>query len=61
MEELYTVQEVFEIIMTQHWDMAACPCFICTNGRRWGYRPRGIYQDYTGRKYPKVTVTNAEV
>lgn len=34
---------IVERIMTQHWDMAACDCWVCTEGRAAGCRPREIY------------------
>ena len=36
-----TMREIIEIIMSQHWDMAACPCWICKEGHKLGCRPRG--------------------
>jgi len=36
--------EIVERVMTQHWDMAACPCWICKNGRKNGCRPRPQYR-----------------
>lgn len=34
------LQRLVETIMTAHWDMAACQCWICTRGRAIGCRPR---------------------
>jgi len=36
-------QEIIERIMTTHWDMFACPCWICEEGRKLGFRPREGY------------------
>lgn len=36
-------QAIIERIMTQHWDMAACRCWICVGGREAGCRPRERY------------------
>ena len=36
-------REIVEIIMTQHWDMAACQCWVCEEGRKVGCRPRDCY------------------
>ena len=36
-------QEIIERIMTTHWDLAACPCWICEAGRKLGYHPREGY------------------
>lgn len=39
-----TAQEIVERIMTAHWDMAACPCWVCSAGRELGFAPRDGYQ-----------------
>ena len=36
-------QEIVERIMTQHWDMAACQCWVCMAGREAGCHPREGY------------------
>ena len=36
-------EEIIEQIMTQHWDMAACNCWVCEEGRKLGLGPREIY------------------
>lgn len=38
---------LIERIMTQHWDLAACHCWICDEGRLLGCRPRQLYLSYT--------------
>lgn len=38
-----TAQEIIERIMTQHWDLAACPCWVCKAGRELGYHPMEQY------------------
>ena len=35
--------EVVERIMSWHWDMQACDCWVCHLGRRIGLRPREEY------------------
>jgi hypothetical protein len=45
--------EIVERIMTQHWDMGACPCWVCVAGREAGCRARGTYLD---EKRPAVDV-----
>ena len=50
-----TAQEVIERIMSAHWDMTVCPCWICRAGRRLGYAPREEYmprQNQNRKKYP---------
>ncbi len=32
-----------ERIMTRHWDLAACPCWLCKAGRAHGLHPREEY------------------
>lgn len=36
-------EDLVELIMTVHWDLAACVCWICERGRSLGYRPREKY------------------
>ena len=36
-------KEIVERIMTQHWDMAACDCWICEAGRTAELHPRSDY------------------
>lgn len=46
-------QEIIERIMTAHWDMAACPCWVCKSGRELGFRPRKDYQRMSsGNPFP---------
>ena len=53
-------QEIIERIMTQHWGMAACHCWICEAGRKLGYHPKDVYlphKDTSKTRYGRVTVT----
>lgn len=43
-------REILERIMTAHWDMAACYCWVCDAARKVGCRPRGKYHEDV-RKY----------
>lgn len=52
-ERLGKVVEIVERIMTQHWDMAACPCWVCVDGRAAGCRPTS---QYLQRDRPAVRV-----
>jgi hypothetical protein len=36
-------QQIIEIIMTQHWDLKMCDCWVCRAGRELGYAPRETY------------------
>lgn len=49
---------ILERIMTQHWDLAACMCWVCKEGRTAGCRPRDIYQGwkYPEQKRPRVRI-----
>lgn len=38
-----TVQELIERIMTEHWDIAACPCLFCHEANKLGFRPREVH------------------
>jgi hypothetical protein len=38
-----TAQEIIERIMTHHWDLMACRCWICDAGRELGFKPRLDY------------------
>lgn len=46
------MQSIIETIMTQHWDMKACECWICQSGREAGCRPRDTYMMH---KHPEKT------
>lgn len=35
--------ELIERVMTEHWDIAACPCTFCSAARVLGMRPRATY------------------
>jgi hypothetical protein len=43
-------RDIIERIMTQHWDMAACRCWVCTAGRGAGCRPNIGHAEH----YPDV-------
>ena len=52
------LREIVEIIMTQHWDMAACNCWVCTKGREAGCSPMEKYLPLRkkGSGHGRVTV-----
>ena len=37
------LKEIIERIMTMHWDLAACQCWICEKGYKAGCRPQEKY------------------
>jgi hypothetical protein len=39
---------IVERIMTMHWDIFACDCWICKTGRLAGCRPREEYLRWRG-------------
>lgn len=48
-------QEIIERIMSAHWDMSACPCWVCVAGRDAGHAARDEYlphRDGNREKYP---------
>ena len=55
------LREIVEIIMTQHWDMAACQCWVCTKGREAGCSPMEKYLPMRkkGSGHGRVTVEQA--
>jgi hypothetical protein len=38
-----SAEEIVERIMSAHWDMAACQCWICREGRKLGLSNRQKY------------------
>ncbi len=50
-----TPVEIVEQIMTQHWDMVACRCWVCESGREAGCRAREQYLHWRGKlEYVRV-------
>lgn len=48
---LVPMQELIERIMTEHWDIGACPCTLCVQGRAHGFHPKDCYPTN-----PKVSI-----
>ena len=46
-------KDIVEQIMTQHWDMKSCDCWVCVDGRKAGLRPR---ETHLKNKQPEVRV-----
>ena len=46
---------IVEIIMTQHWDMKSCDCWVCVEGRKAGCRPRWRYLD-AKREHARIPI-----
>jgi len=50
-------KEIVERIMTQHWDVAVCSCWVCQEGRKAGCHPMDSYLPHkTKEKYGRVIV-----
>lgn len=49
-------QEIVERIMTMHWDMAACQCWVCQEGRKAGCRARVEYGSQSELKLERCIV-----
>lgn len=45
-------QEIVERIMTSHWDIRACPCWVCEAGRDLGFCARDEYFGLINHRYP---------
>jgi hypothetical protein len=43
--EVAPLREIVERVMTLHWDMAACKCWLCVAGRTVDCRPKKCYLD----------------
>ena len=57
--DIEKMETIIERIMMQHWDMAACRCWVCQAGREAGCRPREEYllcEHESEKKYGHVTV-----
>lgn len=46
MAEVMKKRDIIERIMTMHWDMIACGCWVCVAGRVAGCRPRTNHQQW---------------
>ena len=57
-----TAEDIVTQIMTQHWDLIACACWVCKAGRRIGL---GAVEEHLSRvsgvKFPRVNVEEGEV
>lgn len=51
------IREIIERIMTEHWDMKACECWICREGRKNGCGSQEKYLRHKSKiKVERVTV-----
>ena len=50
-------EEIVERIMTEHWDMPACHCWVCEAGRKLRLHPQDRYLPHKSEiKVGRVTV-----
>ncbi len=45
-------EEIIELVMTQHWDIAACMCWICREGRATGCHARPSHLEAARKRQP---------
>lgn len=48
------VRDIVARIMTMHWDMKACECWVCQDGRAAGVRPNAKYLQWREDGYAFV-------
>ncbi len=48
--DIQTASDIVMQIMTMHWDMAACRCWICVAGRAAGCYPSSDFQGWRGKR-----------
>lgn len=44
-------RDLIELVMTMHWDMAACPCTFCEAGRIMGFHPHMGFSNWKSQGY----------
>lgn len=52
-------QEIVERIMSAHWDIRTCPCWVCEAGRSLGFAPRDgylLHKDNNREMYPPLLI-----
>ena len=57
-------QEIIERIMSFHWDLTACQCWVCRAGRELGYGSRLkylVYRDDNRAKFPVPSFVQDEL
>jgi hypothetical protein len=42
-DKLNSFAEIIERIMSAHWDIVSCNCWVCKKGRELGLKPRDFY------------------
>lgn len=47
-------RDLIELVMTQHWDMAACPCTFCEAGRQFGFHAHEGFLDWRIQGYDQL-------
>lgn len=49
-------QEIVERIMSAHWDLASCPCWVCQAGYKLGFAAREGYLPHKNGNREKYVV-----
>ena len=50
-----SAEDIIRQIMTMHWDMDACRCWVCEAGRELGFHANEAYLEWRGTfEYVKV-------
>lgn len=52
-------KEIVERIMSAHWDMKACDCWVCVHGRKAGCRPIAEYLPHNHGNRKKYLVPDS--
>lgn len=48
--------DIVMMIMTQHWDISACQCWVCQAGRAAGLHPTSDFLEWRRHGYEPVHV-----
>ena len=44
-----TAPEIVQQVMTMHWDIMSCRCWVCVAGRENGLHPNEAFLDWRGK------------
>lgn len=53
--------EIVQLIMTQHWDLGACPCWVCCAGRVFGLHATSDFLGFRSQGFEYVSVPDPDV
>ena len=60
-DRIHDPADVLRIIYAMHWDIYACPCWICETARVLGCKGTGDDLDWRGEGYGFVSVDRADL